>query len=181
MHIYVDTYKVIYWFMYTCIYIYIYIYICVYINIHIHIYLYHHYVYICVYTYTLFLWRHYVYYTDMCLFHNACSTTHVMFDMLVNMPGASDWMPFWFRYRAPEVVEHIPTDDTWKAASSDKMQLPNVAICVSAPTRETHTQMKTRSVCMMRILTQCRDLLVWGCMCSVSIFWEAFQDNFPSL
>eukprot|EP00277_Geminigera_cryophila_P008071 CAMPEP_0179435850 /NCGR_PEP_ID=MMETSP0799-20121207/19893_1 /TAXON_ID=46947 /ORGANISM="Geminigera cryophila, Strain CCMP2564" /LENGTH=100 /DNA_ID=CAMNT_0021215499 /DNA_START=229 /DNA_END=528 /DNA_ORIENTATION=+ len=69
------------------------------------------------------------------------------------MPGASDWMPFWFRYRAPEVVEHIPTDDTWKAASSDKMQLPNVAICVSAPTHETHTQMKTRSVCMMRILT----------------------------
>jgi len=101
--------------------------------------------------------------------------------MLVNMPGASDWMPWVFRYRAPEVVEHIPTDDTSKAPSSDKMQLPNVAICVSAPTHETHMQMKTRNVSMMRILTQCRDLLVCMCMCLVSIFWEDFQDSFPPL
>jgi len=59
--------------------------------------------------------------------------THVILGMLPNTPGASDWMRLLLRSRVPLVVEHVPSDDTWNAASSAKMQLPNVAISVILP------------------------------------------------
>jgi len=58
------------------------------------------------------------------------STTHVMLDMWANTPSASDLMPELWRCSQPTVVEHVPSDNSWKAASSDKTQSPNVAICV---------------------------------------------------
>jgi len=103
--------------------------------------------------------------------------------MLANTPGASDLMPLLWRSRDPTVVEHVPTDDSlsWKAASSDKTQLPNVATCVSASTHETHTHMKIRSVCVMCILTRCHDLPVCVCECVCVLCqknWPIFLANF---
>ena len=124
-HTYIYIYRYILIYVYVCIYINTYM--CIYVSLHTHSY--HHYMHVCVYTYTVYRSRHHVYYVDV-YFSLIHSTTHVILDMLANTPGASDLMPKPPSHSQPEVVEHVPSDDSWKAASSDKTQSPNVMICV---------------------------------------------------
>jgi len=113
-------------------------------------YSYRHHMHIRVYKYPICCWRHHAYDVDMYSFfiHN---TTHVILDMLANTPGASDLMPLKPRFREPVVVEHVPSDDSWKAASSDKRQSPNVAICVLTLSLSYHAS----SACMCTCIYVC--------------------------
>ena len=61
--------------------------------------------------------------THMCVQAN----THWRLGILVKTPGASDTMFLSPRSRVPPVAEHDPTEDSWRALSSEKEQPPKVA------------------------------------------------------